>query len=264
MKLLTLNCHSWQEENQFEKIRIIANEIKEKSYDVIALQEVSQLIDEKSTSTKVNEDNFCFILLNELKKLGINDYNMFWDFSHIGFDKYNEGLALLTKHEIIQESSFFISRNKDILNWKTRKVIGATININNKFMDFYSCHLGWWNDEDEPFKEQVDFLFKNIPFDKPTFFMGDFNNDAFVKNEGYDYILSKGVYDTFHLAEEKDEGITIRGKIHGWDKNEIGMRIDLILMNKEMDVASSQVIFNGKNKPIVSDHYGVEADIFYK
>ncbi|MGL4452748.1 MAG: endonuclease/exonuclease/phosphatase family protein, partial [Sarcina sp.] len=27
MKLLTLNCHSWQEENQIEKIKILAKAI---------------------------------------------------------------------------------------------------------------------------------------------------------------------------------------------------------------------------------------------
>ena len=31
MKLLTLNCHSWQEENQVEKIKYLANVIKEKT-----------------------------------------------------------------------------------------------------------------------------------------------------------------------------------------------------------------------------------------
>ena len=38
MKLLTLNCHAWQEENQIEKIQHLAQVIKEKQYDVIALQ----------------------------------------------------------------------------------------------------------------------------------------------------------------------------------------------------------------------------------
>ncbi|MGL5616082.1 MAG: endonuclease/exonuclease/phosphatase family protein, partial [Sarcina sp.] len=44
MKLLSLNCHSWQEENQIEKIRTIAKDIKKNQYDFIALQEVSQSI----------------------------------------------------------------------------------------------------------------------------------------------------------------------------------------------------------------------------
>lgn len=44
MKLLTLNCHSWQEDNQIEKIKYLAKVIQEEEYDVIALQEVSQSI----------------------------------------------------------------------------------------------------------------------------------------------------------------------------------------------------------------------------
>ena len=36
------------------------------------------------------------------------------------------------------------------------------------------------------------------------------------------------------------------------------MRIDYIFSNKELEVLESNVIFNGENRQIVSDHYGVE------
>lgn len=261
MKLLTLNCHSWQEKDQLEKIKIIANEIKEKSYDVIALQEVSQLVSAKNIDGKIKEDNFAIVLLNELSKLGVKDYKMFWDFSHIGFDIYEEGIAILTKHEIKEKKSFFISKNKDQNYWKTRKIIGTTINVNGKLMDFYCCHLGWWHDKEESFKSQVDSLLKQVKFDKLTFFMGDFNNNALIRNEGYDYLRNKGLYDTFDLAQVKDEGITLKGEIDGWKDNLKDMRIDLVLTNEKIDVKSSKVIFNGINKTIVSDHYGVEIKI---
>lgn len=67
MKLLTLNCHSWQENNQLEKIAILADDIAEKSYDVIALQEVSQLIDSDILHGLVKRDNYAVVLLDELK-----------------------------------------------------------------------------------------------------------------------------------------------------------------------------------------------------
>lgn len=260
MKLLTLNCHSWQEENQLEKIRIIAEVIKEKSYDVIALQEVSQLMDESLVNNKIKANNFALILLNQLNELGISNYKMVWDFSHIGYDVYEEGVSILTKHNIVNDYSFFISQSKDINYWKTRKIVGASINIDGQLMDFYSCHLGWWDDNEEPFKDQVDCLFKNITFDKPTFFMGDFNNNAFIDNEGYDYLIKKGLYDTFYLAKQKDKGITIKGKIDGWALNKNDMRLDLILVNEKINVKSSLVIFNAKNKKVVSDHFGVEIE----
>lgn len=260
MKLLTLNCHSWQEENQLEKIRIISEVIKENSYDVIALQEVSQLIDESLVNNKIKANNFALILLNELNKLGVSDYKMVWDFSHIGYDVYEEGVSILTKHNIVNEYSFFISQSQDISYWKTRKIVGASIDIEGQLIDFYSCHLGWWDDNEEPFKDQVDCLFKNINFDNLTFFMGDFNNNAFIEDEGYDYLIKKGLYDTFCLAKQKDKGITVKGKIDGWDLNKNDMRLDLILVNEKVNVKSSHVIFNDKNNDVVSDHFGVEIE----
>jgi maltose 6'-phosphate phosphatase len=261
MKLLTLNCHSWQEEKQFEKIKVIAKSIKEKSYDVIALQEVSQSIEAELVDDKIKEDNFALILLKELEKMSIDDYKMIWDFSNIGFDIYEEGLAILTKHKIVKEESFFVSKKKDPNYWKARKVVGATIRINEQLIDFYSCHLGWWDDEEEPFQDQVDLLFESISCENLTFLLGDFNNDAFVSNEGYDYLMDKGIYDTFDLAKQKDKGVTVKGKIDGWDENKQNMRLDLILVNKLIDIKSFQVIFNNNNKPVVSDHYGVEVEL---
>ena len=124
-------------------------------------------------------------------------------------------------------------------------------------MHFY--HLGWWHDEEESFKDQVSSLLSKVSKDKTTFLMGDFNNNAFIKDEGYDYLLNQNLYDTYSLAKEKDNGITVPGKIDGWSNCSEEKRLDLILTNdKNMVPKTSKVIFNGKNKNIVSDHYGVE------
>lgn len=263
MKLLTLNCHSWIEEYQEEKMKIIANTIIEKDYDVIALQEVNQSIKKNVAYNNIKQDNFALVLLEELANLGCKEYTMVWDFSHIGYEKYEEGVSIITKHKIIEEGaySFFISNSKDKEVWKTRKIVGASIKLNNEIIDFYSCHLGWWKDEEEPFKEQVDKLLGNMKKDRLTFFMGDFNNNAFIRDEGYDYLMGKGIKDTYTLASVKDCGITVKGKIDGWDSNSNDLRLDLILVNKEVDVKYSKVIFNGENGSAVSDHYGLEIDI---
>lgn len=262
MKLLTLNCHSWLEEDQEEKLKTIVKTIKEKNYDVIALQEVNQRIEGNLVSGKIRDDNFALVLLNELKKLGSSEYKMLWDYSHIGYDVYEEGISIITKHQIEEERSFFVSRSKDTEFWKARKVLGASIKINEEFIDFYSCHLGWWQDDEESFAEQVDKLLNDTKKERLTFFMGDFNNNAFLRNEGYDYLIKKGMHDTFSIARERDCGVTVKGKIAGWDLNENDLRIDLILANQKVDVKYSKVIFNDINEPVVSDHYGVEVEIF--
>ncbi|MTL70859.1 endonuclease, partial [Turicibacter sanguinis] len=40
-----------------------------------------------------------------------------------------------------------------------------------------------------------------------------------------------------------------------------GLRIDLVLSDKPVNVLSSHVIFNGSHKDIVSDHFGVEVEL---
>ncbi|WP_226671880.1 endonuclease/exonuclease/phosphatase family protein [Rossellomorea aquimaris] len=258
MKLLTLNCHSWQEDNQDEKISSLADDIAEKSYDVIALQEVSQLIESETVQGLIKKDNFALVLLGELEKRGVTDYTLVWDFAHIGYDIYEEGVAILTKHPVVEEHRFFISKSHDQSYWKTRKIVGATISYESKPLTFYSCHLGWWTDDEEPFQFQVDSLMEQVTAESPVFLMGDFNNNALTRGEGYDYLLSKGLVDTFNEAAERDSGVTVQGNIAGWDENKVDLRIDLILSSEKIPVKSSRVIFNDDNKPVVSDHFGVE------
>ena len=258
MKLLTLNCHSWQEDNQHEKISTLADDIAEKSYDVIALQEVSQLIESETVQGLIKKDNFALVLLAELEKRGVTDYTLVWDFAHIGYDIYEEGVAILTKHPVVEEHRFFISKSHDQSYWKTRKIVGATISYESMPLTFYSCHLGWWTDDEEPFQFQVDSLMEQVTAESPVFLMGDFNNNALTRGEGYDYLLSKGLVDTFNEAAERDSGVTVQGNIAGWDENKVDLRIDLILSSEKIPVKSSRVIFNDDNKPVVSDHFGVE------
>lgn len=261
MRLLTLNCHSWQEDNQINKIKYLAQVIKKNQYDVIALQEVSQRIDEEKVNNLIKKDNFAMLLVNELNNINENKYNFVWDYSHIGYDIYEEGLAILTKNEIVNSKSFYISKTDDKKNYRSRNIVSITINVNNEKIDFYSCHTGWWNDEIEPFKYQADKLLNNINKERLSFIMGDFNNNAYVKDEGYDYLIKNGLIDTYALAQDKDNGVTVKGEIAGWESQSEDKRLDLILVNKKIDVLKSNVIFNEENEEVISDHYGVEVII---
>ncbi|WP_121639233.1 endonuclease/exonuclease/phosphatase family protein [Virgibacillus sp. Bac330] len=260
MRLLTLNCHSWLEDSQLDKLSILAETIHHLSYDVIALQEVNQTITAKKVSKNLRADNFILLLQKELQALG-STYAFIWDYAHIAYDRFEEGVALLTKHKVVNGQSFFVSESEDTSYWKARKVVGMTIDINGKEVDFYSCHMGWWNDSVEPFKRQIDRLVKSVPKDRLHFLVGDFNNEASLENEGYDYVQHVGYYDTYQLAKEKDAGITVCGDIAGWQDSHTNKRIDYIFSSAKVEVIRSQVIFNGMNLPIISDHFGVDVTI---
>ncbi|MGL4740283.1 MAG: endonuclease/exonuclease/phosphatase family protein [Sarcina sp.] len=261
MKILTLNCHSWQEEKQIEKIKYLAKIISEKGYDIIALQEVSQSIEAAyiHSETTLKEDNFLVILISELRKLRCNDYDFYWSYGKVGYDTFEEGLGILTKYKILENKSEYMSISNDIKNWKSRKVIKTKVDYNGKEISICSCHLGWWVDKEEPFKNQVDNLI-NFTKNEDCIILGDFNNDANIRNEGYDYLKDKGLIDTYEIAKSKDLGLTVGGKIDGWN-DELEKRLDIIFTNFKVNVESSNVVFNGKNKDIISDHYGVQVEL---
>ncbi len=262
MKILTLNCDSCEEEGQVEKLKYLAKTIKEKEYDVICLQEVSQKIKDKIVYKNIKNSNYAYKLCEYLKEINC-EYKFIWGFNHIGYDIYEEGVAILTRLKIEDSSEFFIGTSENTNYWKTRKVIRATIENKGEKIDFYSCHLGWWCDVENSFQEQIKTLLENInKRGNRCFLMGDFNNISAIRNQGYDFILNNNIFDTYNLANEKDNGITVVGKIDGWEKNNTEeKRIDFIFTNKKIEIKKSKVIFNGKNKDKISDHYGIEVSI---
>ena len=75
MKLLTLNVHAWLEANQAEK-EILAETIVEKGYDIIALQEVNQLMSSPAISPTLKQDNYGVILLNKINQRVAQKYSL--------------------------------------------------------------------------------------------------------------------------------------------------------------------------------------------
>lgn len=265
MKLLTLNTHSWQEEDQLEKLAILAKAIIEQSIDVIALQEVNQNqeslplhLDIISNKT-ILASNFGYLLQQKLAEYGA-DYDFTWDFVHTSYDIYQEGLSFLTRNPIQEKTVFDLSENYNEAFWKHRRAVKIGLTINQQNIYFINCHCGWWNDEDSPFQTQIDKI-KAECSDELTFLMGDFNNSSCEANKGYDYVLDQGFIDTIAIAEKKDSGETVIKKIDGWEQNEKKLRIDYIFVNQPINILSHQTIFNGKEYPIISDHFGVLVEL---
>lgn len=282
MKILTLNAHAWREENGEAKLTHLAQTIIERNYDIIAFQEVNQMMQiegvapsylskEGSRAEFINGDfmadgeirynNYIEILLEKINALGGPKYYYFWDKAKSLRETYEEGCAILSKYPFKEKEAFLVSGVTDTTNPKRRTIVRGTIAYKDELIDLYSCHLGWWHDEIDPAGPQIDKLMAKVNRNRLSFLMGDFNNNAHIRNEGYDYLMSKGLEDTYVLAEEKDEGSTVEGEIAGWNGNKESLRIDLILMNKVLGVKTSRVIFNGQYKEVVSDHYGVEAEV---
>ena len=279
MKILTLNTHSLVEEKYEEKLIEFVKMLKVEKPDVFALQEVNQSLDmpealdasatgyimSKNGNATIRMDNHAYRVAKLLLEAGII-YQWTWIPAKVGYDIYDEGIAVFSKTAFEDTEQFYISQSDDYNNWKARKILG--VRTNNKW--FYSVHMGWWNDEEEPFVKQWDVFSERLRNrNEICYIMGDFNSPANKRNEGYDYVVRSGWMDTWQAAKLKDSGITVGTVIDGWkdkvdevtNKDEIGMRIDFIFCNKVLPIESSTVVCNGVNYPIVSDHYGVMIEV---
>ncbi|MBQ2948831.1 MAG: endonuclease/exonuclease/phosphatase family protein [Clostridia bacterium] len=277
MKMLTLNTHSLQEDNYAEKLEWFVGRMLDEQPDVIALQEVNQTITAPEAPMHMHkglaavphgialrEDNHAAAVAMRLRLAGM-PCSWAWLPAKIGYGKYDEGLAILCPHRAIRRAqAYAISRTDDYANWRTRRMLGVQL----EGMDDWFCtvHMGWWNDEEEPFRDQwraVSAALEDKRKHAPVWLMGDFNAPAEVRGESYDCIADSGWKDTYLTAERKDGGMTVSGVIDGWrdrtggQEQPGGMRIDQIWCSHDAQIRSSQVIFNGGNGPVVSDHYGV-------
>lgn len=282
MKLITLNTHSLAEPDYERKLAAFARLVDKEQPDIIALQEVNQTMsggavqvsDElgyvpcRDNETPVRQDNHALALSRLLKEAGCR-YWWTWAPAKVGYEIYEEGLAVFSRSAMEDTHQFFISKSHDFHNWKTRKMVG----VRAGGMWFYSVHMGWWEDEEEPFSSHWDrageVMKAQGSMDVPIWVMGDFNSPAGIPEGGWDYVKASGWKDTYELAKEKDDGITVGKVIDGWRERlenqdgegqagrKPGMRIDYIWCSQKVQVDKSEVICNGINYEVVSDHYGV-------
>ena len=278
MKLLTLNTHSWIEERPLEKLKAIKEQLLADSYDVISLQEVNQSMDAEEAEvdsffiapnqdTVIKKDNFAFLLQQELKKEGL-EYYWSWVPSHIGYDQYDEGIAILTRFKVTNARGILLSRKDDYTDYHTRKAVEVSFQASERNYLVYGLHLSWWQDETEsyPFLYEWNKLVEAWEAEARAggciLLMGDFNNPAHIEEEGYS-VVSKHPHlkDAYLDATVKIGSHTVVKKIDGWEDNSDLLRIDYIFVSSNLSVYSYETVFDGRTTPVVSDHFGVKVEI---
>ena len=152
----------------------------------------------------VREDNHALRVARGLREAGVS-CSWFWQPIKIGYGEYDEGMALFAlNQEIAEADSFYISGCREYGNWKTRKVFGIRGSRCGDW--FYTIHMGWWQDEEEPFAQQwlrLQSALQHKKQESAVWLMGDFNSPSEFRAQGYDCIRNAGWLDTYCLAEKK-------------------------------------------------------------
>lgn len=268
MKLLTINTHSWMEENPREKFKILAQAILKEQYDVICLQEVNQLVTSQPSQAlfnycqapgtpAVHEDNYALELVRLLSEHG-QPYYWSWAYNHIGYGRFQEGVAILSKCPL-QSETILVSETDDERDYHTRRVLLARTKSGSSFA-VASVHLSWWN---KGFEEEWDKLERALSaLECPLLLMGDFNNPT--DQAGYRLILNSRLHlrDSHKTAEAVYGSATIQKEIDGWQGNQEALKVDHVFLSREWRIQKSEVVFDGTKYPYISDHCGLACEVY--
>ncbi len=257
-KVLTLNLHCYQEADQEKKFSEIARAIHELDVDIICLQEVGE---EWNNGEGNWQSNAAQIIQDRLLGFG-RSYHLYTDWSHIGFDRFREGSAILSKYRFLKREAAYVSTDCNIHNIHSRKVVMAQVDIPCiGLVNVYSVHLSWWKDgfwlqfqelsqwANEAESEQV----------AATLLCGDFNNRA--GSHGYMLVASSSGYEDQFLRATSPVSFAqiFRDTLPGREKCLTDDdRIDFIFARKNSRVKpiAARVLFSGQDYKKVSDHPG--------
>lgn len=268
VKFLTLNTHSWMEVNSLKKLFDLGEYILEKQFDVICLQEINQGIASDlasaaptytalESSPDLRKDHFALQLVQYLKARG-KTYYWSWAYNHIGYDKYHEGVAILSKTPLAAKD-LLISDTDDDTNINTRRALWAETTIDERNFTIVNVHMSLLG---KGFESQWPCLEAELEKVKSSLVvMGAFNNPT--DETGYRMILdsSLNLQDSHVSAETVIGHHTISDAIDGWEENTLSLKVDHIFSSPDLRILSSHVAFDGGAAPVVSDHFGLEMEI---
>ena len=246
LSMITLNLHCLEEENIERNQQIIVDEIIKRDVDIIFLQEVAQYANREVVFGDIKKSNYGYELHQMLSERG-HAYEYWYTPIKYSFNKYDEGLAILSKYPMGNISFKYISNTKDYNNWKSRKYLKATIKPFEDYIDLFTVHLGW-DSEKEKYLKQCKRMVKEI-INPNTIIGGDFNIPC--GSEYYDKTVEMGLIDLYGIDESRKFDHTFEYSLDVHDRE---ARIDYIFATKQYNVLEQEIIF--KN-PMVSDHYGM-------
>jgi maltose 6'-phosphate phosphatase len=255
LTVMILNLHCYQEDNQDFKFSQIARAIGERQAEIVCLQEVAEHWNGGAGDWASNAAN---IINSRLPK----PYHLITDWSHLGFDKYREGVAILSRFPLLNTESRYVSESQDAYNIHSRKVVMAQVDVPYfGLINLFSAHLSWLEDG---FAEQFGRLHtwaasRLTDAVKATLLCGDFNVAA--GSAGYRLVVENYPYTDQFLA-----AITpgLLGKVVKVDdvywrhKLADDYRIDFVFMDKadKLQAVAGEVLFTEADYGRVSDHCG--------
>jgi len=267
--ILTINLHTYQETRQNEKFNMITDAIGKMDIDFIAFQECAQHKSAVIVEGIIREDNMALIISERLKDKYDVDYNFVWNWAHYGWNVWEEGVSILSKHPLLDTDERYVSSNTNTGTITSRKVIYGSYQMAEGVINVFSAHTHWRTSlTDEEQNNQIENIRimveekESSTQDIVSFVCGDFNSNPtsdYPWSEGYNTMMGDNDYlDTF-FEIYPDANTKPAQSIYNTIGGDFPGRIDYIFMKDSIhfSVEDSQIIFKDDVIGTVSDHFGV-------
>jgi len=267
--ILTINLHTYQETSQNEKFNLITDVIGLLDIDFIAFQECAQNKASVITEGIIREDNMARIISNRLKQKYNADYNFVWNWAHYGWDVWEEGVAVLSKHPLLASEDRYISTATETNSINARKVIFGAYQIPEGNIHVFSAHTHWRTSlTDEEQNRQIEHIKtmvaekESLNSDALSVVCGDFNGNPtsdYPWSEGYNNMVKDAVFQDSFLAANPGANTKPAQALYNTIGGVLPGRIDYIFLknNARLHVVDAQIIFTDAIVGKVSDHFGV-------
>jgi len=270
LSLLTLNLHTYQQHprdcpfdamhRHEREVQIIAEAIAHLKIDLICFQEVGEYMHDPITHPYgESPSNMAFRICSKLRHWGLW-YYIHQDWSHIGFGRWREGTAIISRYPMRHNYSAYVSQDWRKDNYMSRNVTLSCIDVPwFGLLHIANVHLSWAH---HGFYEEYANLRRLIDSRRHfgvrgELIAGDFNAPA--GGHAYHHIVGNAEYvDQFHeLHPGRFYEPSYRGQIDGWQHHS-PCRIDYIFKRNDhpLRIESMDAIFNDHFYPAVSDHFG--------
>lgn len=268
--LLTLNLHTYQQHprpcpfstmHEHEReVRAVAKAIADLGIDVICFQEVAEYMhDPICEPYGESPSNMAHRIYRRLRKCGLG-YQIHQDWSHIGFDRWREGTAIMSRYPLVHNYSAYVSADQRKDSHMSRNVTLSCVDMPSfGLLHVANVHLNRaHNGFFDEYRRLGELIRSRYCFGiRSSLLAGDFNAPA--GEHAYNHIVASGEYlDQFwELHPQRFAEPSCRGQIHGWE-DKPATRIDYVFKRKgdPLQIESMDVIFNGDFYPVVSDHFG--------
>lgn len=270
LSLLTLNLHTYQRHPRhcpFEtmhhherEVHIIAEAIAQQGIDIICFQEVGEYMHDPLTAPYGRSpSNMANRVCNRLRQWG-HRYHIHQDWSHIGFYRWREGTAILSRYPMHHNYSAYVSNSHRKDNYMSRNITVSCVDVPwFGLVHVANVHLSWAHHGFfEEYANLKKLIHSRLHFGvRADLIVGDFNAPA--GEHAYQHMVGHGEYvDQFYeLHPQRFFEPSYAGQIDGW-KNSPPKRIDYIFKRNghPLRIKSMDVIFNDRFFPVVSDHFG--------